>query len=368
MTGDAACRGIRDHDPDGSIGLIGEEPRSALQPAAALEGALAGRRTRRRSGAARPTSASSCSRPARSSRSTGALGRSPTTRARRYGYERLLLATGGTAAAASGRLGRRRRLLPPTRRLPAAARARRRGTRRSSCSAAASSAPSSRPRSTRHGCAVTLVFPEDGIGARLFPADLAESVNELYRGQASRCCPASSWRRSSGEATRFTVRLESGRDARGGRRGRRPRDRARDRSSPRRRASRSTTASSSTSTAAPATRGDVFAAGDVARFPAPALGTDIRVEHEDQANSHGRAVGANMAGAGRALRPPAVLLLRPLRARLRGRRRGRLPQADGRRVERAVPEGRRRLPRRAAAARAASCSSTRGARSTPRPS
>ena len=26
MTGDAACRGIRDHDPDGSIGLVGEEP------------------------------------------------------------------------------------------------------------------------------------------------------------------------------------------------------------------------------------------------------------------------------------------------------------------------------------------------------
>ena len=43
--------------------------------------------------------------------------------------------------------------------------------------------------------------------------------------------------------------------------------------------------------------GDVYAAGDVARFPAEALRTDIRVEHEDQANSHGRAVGANMAGA-----------------------------------------------------------------------
>ena len=43
--------------------------------------------------------------------------------------------------------------------------------------------------------------------------------------------------------------------------------------------------------------GDVWAAGDVARFPAKALGTEIRVEHEDQANSHGRAVGANMAGA-----------------------------------------------------------------------
>jgi NADPH-dependent 2,4-dienoyl-CoA reductase/sulfur reductase-like enzyme len=45
--------------------------------------------------------------------------------------------------------------------------------------------------------------------------------------------------------------------------------------------------------------GDVWAAGDVARFPAAALGTLLRVEHEDQANSHGRAVGANMAGAGK---------------------------------------------------------------------
>src|SRR5579862_2942016 len=26
MAGDAACRGIRDHDPDGSIALLGEEP------------------------------------------------------------------------------------------------------------------------------------------------------------------------------------------------------------------------------------------------------------------------------------------------------------------------------------------------------
>ena len=45
------------------------------------------------------------------------------------------------------------------------------------------------------------------------------------------------------------------------------------------------------------TTGDVYAAGDVARFPSTVLGKDIRVEHEDHANSHGRAVGANMAGA-----------------------------------------------------------------------
>jgi 3-phenylpropionate/trans-cinnamate dioxygenase ferredoxin reductase component len=45
-------------------------------------------------------------------------------------------------------------------------------------------------------------------------------------------------------------------------------------------------------------RDDVFAAGDVANFPSLVLGKRFRVEHEDHANSHGRAVGANMAGAG----------------------------------------------------------------------
>jgi NADPH-dependent 2,4-dienoyl-CoA reductase/sulfur reductase-like enzyme len=44
-------------------------------------------------------------------------------------------------------------------------------------------------------------------------------------------------------------------------------------------------------------RDDVFAAGDVANFPSPVLGKRFRVEHEDHARSHGKAVGANMAGA-----------------------------------------------------------------------
>jgi NADPH-dependent 2,4-dienoyl-CoA reductase/sulfur reductase-like enzyme len=46
-------------------------------------------------------------------------------------------------------------------------------------------------------------------------------------------------------------------------------------------------------------RDDVFAAGDVARFPSAILGGELRVEHEDHAKSHGRQVGANMAGAGK---------------------------------------------------------------------
>ena len=44
-------------------------------------------------------------------------------------------------------------------------------------------------------------------------------------------------------------------------------------------------------------REDVFAAGDVARFPVAELGGRVRVEHEDHAKSHGRLAGINMAGA-----------------------------------------------------------------------
>jgi len=40
----------------------------------------------------------------------------------------------------------------------------------------------------------------------------------------------------------------------------------------------------------------ILAAGDVARFPSPALGTSLRVEHEDAAVGMGTAAGLTMAG------------------------------------------------------------------------
>lgn len=42
---------------------------------------------------------------------------------------------------------------------------------------------------------------------------------------------------------------------------------------------------------------DIYAAGDVANFFSPSLGHRVRVEHEDNANTMGAAVGRNMAGA-----------------------------------------------------------------------
>jgi 3-phenylpropionate/trans-cinnamate dioxygenase ferredoxin reductase subunit len=43
---------------------------------------------------------------------------------------------------------------------------------------------------------------------------------------------------------------------------------------------------------------DIFAAGDVASFPCPALTKRVRLEHEDNANAMGTLAGRNMAGPG----------------------------------------------------------------------
>jgi 3-phenylpropionate/trans-cinnamate dioxygenase ferredoxin reductase subunit len=146
---------------------------------------------------------------------------------------------------------------------------------------------------TGAGSPVTMVFPDATIGARLLPGPLAQFVTEYYRGHGVEVL--------TGET------VASVRDG------------------------RLTTGSGRILEAdvvvaglgiVPATelaeaaglpvdngivvdelgragdRDDVFAAGDVANFPIPALGKNTRVEHEDHANSHGKAVGANMAGAG----------------------------------------------------------------------
>jgi len=143
-----------------------------------------------------------------------------------------------------------------------------------------------------NGCRVTMLFPEPGIGHRLFPAGLSASVTDYYREKGVEVLAGEMVASASGER----VETESGRtieaDAVAAGLGVIP----------------------DTELAEAAGlevndgivvdeygrvsgREDVFAAGDVARIPVPALGISQRIEHEDHANSHGRAVGANMAGA-----------------------------------------------------------------------
>jgi NADPH-dependent 2,4-dienoyl-CoA reductase/sulfur reductase-like enzyme len=145
------------------------------------------------------------------------------------------------------------------------------------------------------GCDVTILFPEPAIGWRLFPAGLARFVNDYYRDRGVEVLSEESVE----AATAGSVTLESGRTIEA------------DIVA----AGLGVTPVTDLAQAAGLAvdngilvdelgrcegADDVFAAGDVASFPAAALGRRMRVEHEDHARSHGRAVGANMAGAGEA--------------------------------------------------------------------
>jgi NADPH-dependent 2,4-dienoyl-CoA reductase/sulfur reductase-like enzyme len=297
MTADAACRGIRDRDPEGAIGLIGDEHDPPYSRPPLSKAFWQGK------------DESSVWRGTAEFGVDLQLGRrivSLDPAARRaiddqgeiYTYEKALLATGGRPRRLPGDTGDGVvyfRTLSDYRHLRGLATEGAPlvviggGFIGSEIAAALASS----------GCRVTIVVPEDGIGARLFPRELSESVNELYRGHGVTVLTGEQVSRVETAGGMSTVRLGSG------------------------------TVLEAAGVVAglgivPATElaeaaglpvsdgivvdeygraggnGDVYAAGDVARFPAVALGTDIRVEHEDHANSHGRAVGANMAGAGEA--------------------------------------------------------------------
>jgi 3-phenylpropionate/trans-cinnamate dioxygenase ferredoxin reductase subunit len=146
---------------------------------------------------------------------------------------------------------------------------------------------------TTNGCAVTMVVPEQWLNARLFPAGLGGFVTDYYRergvevltGETVGSVDGTSVTTGSGrtlEADAVVAGLGIVPDTELAEAAGRPvengivvdeygRADGRD---------------------------DVFAAGDVANFPSPVLGGVFRVEHEDHANTHGKVVGSNMAGAG----------------------------------------------------------------------
>jgi NADPH-dependent 2,4-dienoyl-CoA reductase/sulfur reductase-like enzyme len=145
------------------------------------------------------------------------------------------------------------------------------------------------------GRAVTMVFPEPGLGWRTFPAGLSAAVTEYYRERGVEVL--SEVLVAGVEQGR--VRLQDGRvvegDAVVAGLGIEPR------------------VDLASAAGLPVEDGivvdehgrvdgvdDVFAAGDVARFPLAGLGRSVRIEHEDHANNHGRLVGRNAAGAGEA--------------------------------------------------------------------
>jgi 3-phenylpropionate/trans-cinnamate dioxygenase ferredoxin reductase subunit len=293
MTGDAAAKGIRERDPDGSILLVGEEPHGPYARPPLSKALWKGKQEE------------SIWRGTEEQDAELKLGRrivsldpdahtATDDRGETYTFERVLLATGG-----------RPRRLPDARdgviyfrtlddyrhlrRLTAGG-----GTAVVIGGGFIGSEIAAALAST--GTKVTLVFPDPGIGARLFPAELASFLNDYYREQGVEVLAGESVDAVARADGGFAVTTSGGRTVSGdvvvAGLGIEPRtelaeaaglpvdngivvdDRGRV-----------------------AGRDDLFAAGDVARFPATALGTSVRVEHEDHANSHGKKVGANMAGA-----------------------------------------------------------------------
>jgi NADPH-dependent 2,4-dienoyl-CoA reductase/sulfur reductase-like enzyme len=289
MTADAAAKAIREADPEGRIVLVGDEehPPYARPP---LSKAL--------------WSGKEESSIWRGTEDTGAelrLGHRIVSldldahearddAGETYRYEKVLLATGGTARQLpfGGDGVIYFRTLDDFRRLRELARDGSRATVigggfiGSEIAAALAS----------NGAKVTMVFPEDGIGARVFPHALSLAVNDFYREKGVDVRTGALVQGIEGTTVvlgdRETVEgdvivaglgiepnVELAREAglevgngivvdEYGRVG---------------------------------GRDDVFAAGDVARFPLGALGVETRIEHEDHAKSQGRRVGSNMAGS-----------------------------------------------------------------------
>jgi NADPH-dependent 2,4-dienoyl-CoA reductase/sulfur reductase-like enzyme len=148
-----------------------------------------------------------------------------------------------------------------------------------------------------NGKQVTMVFPEDGISWRVFPPDLSQFVTGYYREKGIEVLTKGNVSDVQAEGDTFKVTLEDG----GGERqveadavvagiGVQPNVELATAAAIKE--DNGIIVDEYLRTSAP----DVFAAGDVASFHNPALGKRLRVEHEDNAKVMGRMAGQNMAG------------------------------------------------------------------------
>lgn len=144
------------------------------------------------------------------------------------------------------------------------------------------------------GCKVTMFFPDEGIGSRLFPADLARFLIGYYREHGVEPQPGQKVKEILQSGERFEVETESGLrttvDVVVAGLGIVPNTELAQAAGLK--VEDGIVVDDHLQTNHP----DVYAAGDVANFLAPSLGRRIRVEHEDNAVTMGHSAGRAMAG------------------------------------------------------------------------
>jgi 3-phenylpropionate/trans-cinnamate dioxygenase ferredoxin reductase subunit len=292
MAADAAVAGIRERDADGSIGVVAAEADAPYSRPPLSKGLWKGKpleKVWRRAAAEQATLLTG-----REVRKLDLAGRHVVDdQGEAHGYERLLLATGG----------RPRRLpfggddiiyfrtLADYRRLRAASEPGEPiaviggGFIGSELAAALA----------MNGAAVTLLFPEPGIGARVFPAELSSFLNDYYRGKGVTVLPGEMVAGLEHAGREQVLRTKTGREVRAkavvAGLGLQPNTELAE-------AAGLTVDNGIVVDDCLRTSAEgVYAAGDVAVFYNPALGKRLRVEHEDNALTMGKVAGRNLAGA-----------------------------------------------------------------------
>jgi NADPH-dependent 2,4-dienoyl-CoA reductase/sulfur reductase-like enzyme len=292
MAADAAVKGIRELDRSGSIGIVGQEPHppyarpplsKKLWQGKPLESIWCGTEAHGVTlfSGRRATALDVANREVRDDK--GGI----------YSYDRLLLSTGGTPRRLlfGGDKITYFRTLDDYRLLRALADAGGKfaviggGFIGSEIAAALA----------MKGREVTMLFPEPGIGSRVFPADLAAFLTGYYHEKGVEVLAGKTVTGMRQHRQELLIETSSGREisADGVVAG----------------LGIEVNTELATQAGLPVDNGitvdellrvgapDIFAAGDVASFYNPALGKRIRLEHEDNAVAMGRQAGRNMAGA-----------------------------------------------------------------------
>ncbi len=294
MTGDAAARAIRATDASAVIGLLSAEPHPPYGRPPLSKGLWKGEPE---SGIWRGTDALGVDvQLGRRATAIDAKKRVVTNdRGETVGYDKLLLATGGTPRRLP--FGGNKQIIyyrtyDDYRRLHAMAQEQLRfavlggGFIGSEVAAALRMA----------GRDIVMLVPEDGIGARVYPADLSRYLVTYYREQGVDVRAGEGLAGLRQDASKVVIKTTKGQeisvDVVVAGLGIQPNVELAEQAGIH--VENGILVDELLRTNIP----EIFAAGDVANFFNPALGMRMRVEHEDNANSMGAAAGKSMAGQG----------------------------------------------------------------------